>query len=242
MSIQIKKAMVLAAGEGRRMRPLTDDRPKPLVEVGGRALIDRAIDRLEAAGVEEVVVNLHYMADMLEAHLKGRKSPRITFSDERDALLETGGGVKRALPYLGNEPFFVVNSDALWIDPAHGKDNLRAMMDAFDASKAGYLMLVTERAGSIGFTGRGDFDMDEAGHLAWRKQDHDAPIMFAGVQIMQASDFADAKEEAFSNTWVWNTRLIPEGRFIGHRLEGRWLHASSAEDVAAIDEVLRDAP
>lgn len=240
MSIQIKKAMVLAAGEGRRMRPLTDDRPKPLVEVGGRALIDRAIDRLEAAGIEEVVVNLHYMADMLEAHLSKRESPRIAFSDERDALLETGGGVRRALPHFGDEPFFVVNSDALWIDPPDGKDNLRAMMDAFDA-EVGYLMLVTEREGSIGFTGRGDFDMDEAGHLAWRKEGRDAPIMFAGVQIMQASLFEDAKEDAFSNTWVWNTQLIPEGRFIGHRLEGRWLHASSAEDVEAIEQVLRDA-
>lgn len=240
MSVEIKKAMVLAAGEGTRMRPLTDDRPKPLVEVGGKALIDHAIDRLEAVGVEEIVVNLHYMADMLEAHLRERASPRITFSDERDVLLETGGGVKRALPLLGEDPFFVVNSDALWIDPSDGKDNLGSMMDAFDAETTGYLMLVAEREGSIGFTGRGDFDMDDGGHLTWRRQDQDASMMFAGVQIMQASHFEHAPRDAFSNRWIWDNELIPGGHFIGHRLEGRWLHASSAADVAAINEVLKD--
>lgn len=238
MSIKIKKAIVLAAGRGSRMAPLTDHCPKPLVEVGGRALIDRAIDRLEAAGVEEVVVNLHYMADMMEAHLAKRSSPRIIFSDERGALLETGGGVKRALPLLGDAPFFVVNSDALWIDPPDGRDTLVSMMDAFDSERAGYLMLVAPCEGSVGFTGRGDFDMDDAGHLAWRKPDCDAPIMFAGVQIMQASHFEGAPDGAFSNTWVWNNKLIPNGQFVGHTLEGRWLHASSVEDVAAINEVL----
>lgn len=241
MSVEIRKAVVLAAGQGTRMRPLTDDRPKPLVEVGGKALIDHAIDRLEAAGVEEVVVNLHYMADMLEAHLLARRSPHIVFSDERDALLDTGGGVKRTLPLLGEDPFFVMNSDALWIDPAGGKDNLASMIEAFDADSPGYLMLVTECEGSVGFTGRGDFDMDDAGHLTWRKEGQDASMMFAGVQIMQARLFERAPEGAFSNRWIWDNELIPAGRFIGHLLEGRWLHASSAADVEAIEEVLKDA-
>lgn len=238
MSTRIKKAIVLAAGRGSRMAPLTDHCPKPLVEVGGRALIDRAIDRLEAAGVEEIVVNLHYMADMMEAHLKKRASPRIVFSDERDALLETGGGVKRALPLLGDGPFFVVNSDALWIEPTGGKDTLQAMMEAYDASGAGYLMLIAPCEGSVGFTGRGDFDMDDAGHLTWRKPERDAPNMFAGVQIMQASHFDGIDEEAFSTREVWDQLLIPKGRFVGHQLEGRWLHASSAADVEEINEVL----
>lgn len=240
MSTQIKKAIVLAAGRGSRMAPLTDHCPKPLVEVGGRALVDRAIDRLEAAGVEEVVVNLHYMADMMEAHLSKRSSPRIVFSDERDALLETGGGVKRALPMLGDAPFFVVNSDALWIDPPDGADNLQAMTKAFDEGDHGYLMLVAEREGSVGYTGRGDFDLGEAGELIWRKDGKDASMMFAGVQIMQAAHFETIEDEAFSTREVWNRLLIPKRQFFGHKLEGRWLHASSVEDVAAINEVLRD--
>jgi N-acetyl-alpha-D-muramate 1-phosphate uridylyltransferase len=238
MGLRIKKAIVLAAGRGSRMRPLTDDRPKPLVEVGGRSLIDRAIDRLEAAGVEEVVVNLHYMADMLEAHLSKRIRPKILFSDERDVLLETGGGVRRALPLLGEAPFFVVNSDALWIDTPGGKDNLEAMMEAYEKAGSGYMMLVTEREGSVGYTGRGDFNMDAAGHLSWREENCDAPIMFAGVQIMRAAHFQDARDEAFSNKWVWDHALIPDNAFVGHRLEGRWLHASSAEDVAEIGIIL----
>lgn len=238
MSTQIKKAIVLAAGRGSRMAPLTDHCPKPLVEVGGRALIDRAIDRLEAAGVEEVVVNLHYMADMMEAHLRKRTSPRIIFSDERDALLETGGGVKRALPLLGDAPFFAVNSDALWIDNDGGTDNLVAMMDAYDEGLKGCSLLVAVRHGSVGYTGRGDFHMDEACHLARRNADGEAPYMYAGVQIMHPSVFDGIEDTAFSNNLVWD-RLNPQGRLFGHKLEGRWLHASSVKDVAAINEVLK---
>ena len=235
---QIKQAMILAAGKGTRMRPLTDDRPKPLVEIRGRALIDHGLDRLEEAGVERVVVNLHYMADMLEAHLSKRSSPQIIFSDERDVLLETGGGVKRALPLLEGEPFFVVNSDALWLDPEGGPNTIRTMMDAYTARGADYLMLLARRDEAVGFTGKGDFHMDGEGHLTWRKDDEIAPYMFAGVQIMNAELFARAPDGSFSNKWIWDQELIPENRFIGHLLEGRWLHASSAEDVAAIELAL----
>lgn len=241
MSVQIKKAMVLAAGEGRRMRPLTDDRPKPLVEVGGRALIDHVIDRLEVAGVEEVVVNLHYMADMLEAHLKGRKSPRIIFSDERDALLDTGGGVKRALPLLGDDPFLVMSADTGWVESPDGKDNLKAMMDAFDPDRCDCMLLVADCKTSVGFVGRGDFDMDEERKLTRRAPDGDADYMYASVQVMKPSLFDATPQGAFSNNWIWD-QLNLKGRLLGYKLEGRWLHASSAADVAAIDEVLRDAP
>lgn len=239
MSVQIKKAMVLAAGEGRRMRPLTDDRPKPLVDVGGRALIDRVIDRLEAAGIEEVVVNLHYMADMLEAHLRKRKCPRIVFSDERDVLLDTGGGVKRALPLLGDEPFFVMSADTGWIDGPDGKDNLQAMMDAFDPETCDCMLLVADCATSVGYVGRGDFDMDDGRKLTRRAPEGEAEYMYASVQVMKPSLFDETPEGAFSNNWIWD-QLNAKGRLLGHRLEGRWLHASSAEDVEAIEKVLRD--
>lgn len=242
MSVEIRKAMVLAGGRGERMQPLTNDRPKPLVEVGGRALIDRAIDHLLAAGVDEIVVNVHYMADMLEAHLKARSGPRIEISDERDQLLDTGGGVKRALPMLGSEPFFVVNSDALWIEEPGAKSNIASMMEAYDAEGSDYLMLVTETQRATGYTGQGDFDMDEKANLAWRQKDQFGPFMFAGVQIMNEKLFDNAPDDPFSNSWVWNNVLIPQHRFVGYMLTGSWLHASSAEDVAAINEVLRDAP
>lgn len=235
---EIKQAMVLAAGKGTRMRPLTDDRPKPLVEIQGRALIDHTIDRLEEAGIEKVVVNIHYMADMLEAHLEGRESPEIIFSDERDVLLETGGGVRCALPLFDDGPFFVVNSDALWLDVPGSDNTLRTMMDAYDDKGADYLMLLARREEAVGFTGKGDFEMDEAGHLSWRKGEEAADYMFAGVQIMNAALFENAPEGAFSNKWVWDAELIPHGRFVGHLLHGRWLHASSADDVLAIEEAL----
>ena len=224
------------------MRPLTDDRPKPLVEVGGRALVDRAIDRLAEAGVEEVVVNLHYMADMLERHLAQRQEPRIIFSDERDVLLDTGGGVARALPFFGDEPFFVVNSDALWIDPPKGARNLEDMSATFEACGYEYLMMVTKREGSVGYTGLGDFDMDDHNRLSWRKEDSEAEFMFTGVQIMHRSLFERVPDGAFSNKWIWDEVLIPTGRFKGFEMQGRWLHASSAQDVEDIERVMKDQP
>jgi len=235
---EIKQAMVLAAGKGTRMRPLTDDRPKPLVEIQGRALIDHTIDRLEEAGIEKVVVNIHYMADMLESHLAKRQSPEIIFSDERDVLLETGGGVRRALPLLDDGPFFVVNSDALWRDAPDGSNTIRTMMDVYDTKGAEFLMLLARRDEAIGFTGKGDFDMDNEGSLTWRKGDELADYMFAGVQIMNADLFDRAPDGAFSNKWIWDKELIPNDRFVGYLLDGEWLHASSVEDVAAIEVAL----
>lgn len=236
----IKTAMVLAAGKGTRMRPLTDDRPKPMVEIRGRSLIDHTLDRLRDAGVEEVVVNLHYMADMLEAHLARRDDLTIRFSDERDVLLETGGGVARALPLLGEGPFFVVNSDALWLDPQDGSNTLAEMTHAYEEKEAGYMMLLARREGAVGFTGKGDFFMDAEDRLDWRGERDLAPFMFAGVQIMRAAHFAEVPGEAFSNKWVWNHALIPHGHFVGHVMRGRWLHASSAEDVLAIERALSE--
>lgn len=237
MSVQIKKAMVLAAGQGTRMRPLTNDRPKPLVSVRGRTFIDQVIDRLEAAGVEEIIVNVHYMAEMLEAHLGTRKTPRIVFSDERDGLLDTGGGVKRALPLLGDEPFLVMSSDTLWIDGPDGGDNLKAMMEAFDPAKHDCMLLLAERESSVGYVGRGDFDLDSAGRLTRRAADEDAFYMYASVQIMKPSLFEKELPDVFSNNRIWDELLV-QGRLVGHVLEGRWLHASSAADVEEIEGML----
>jgi N-acetyl-alpha-D-muramate 1-phosphate uridylyltransferase len=168
------KAIVLAAGLGKRMLPITASMPKPLVKVAGQSLVDFALDRLHEAGIETVVVNVHHFADMLEAHLRTRALPRIIISDERGALLETGGGVKKALPLLGDEPFITFNSDSLWIE---GKEpNLKRLVKAWDPERMDILMLVAPLSTSIGFEGRGDFHMEESGRLSRRGTERSRPM------------------------------------------------------------------
>src|SRR6185437_14132433 len=157
MAAQPKTAMVLAAGLGTRMKPLTDKRPKPLVEVAGRALIDHALDRLAEAGIERAVINVHHFAEQLERHLAARKKPQITISDERGLLLGTGGGILKALPILGDAPFYLINSDTLWIDGV--KPNLARLAEGFDAKTMDALLLLAPTTGSIGYAGRGVFGM-----------------------------------------------------------------------------------
>lgn len=213
-------AMVLAAGLGTRMRPLTDDRPKALVEVGGRALIDHVLDRLTDAGVERAVVNVHWFADRLEAHLAGRERPRIRISDERDQLLETGGGLKRARPLLGDDPVWVANIDSVWIDRG---DALGDLARAWDPARMDALLLLARRAGAIGFDGAGDVFLGQDGRLTFRGDAPSAPYAYMGVHITRPQVVDDGPEGPFSLSPIWR-RLAAEGRLFGRVLDGEWMH------------------
>lgn len=232
---RVRRAMVLAAGLGTRMRPLTDTLPKPLVPVLGKPLIDHVLDRLLAAGVEEAVVNLHYRADQIEAHLKDRVRPRITFSDERSRLLDTGGGCAKALPHFKGEPFFYVNSDTIWREAT--RDSLADMRAVFDPQKMDALMLVAPTHNSTGYEGLGDFSMDQEGRLLRREEKRVAPFVWAGVQIIQPSLFADLPEGPFSTNLLWD-RAAKAGRLYGIRLEGLWMHVGSIDGLKAAEAAL----
>lgn len=225
----IRRAMVLAAGIGQRMRPITDSLPKPLVRIGGKAMLDHALDRIAEAGVTEAVVNVHHLAEQIEAHLAGRTHPRIVISDERDELLETGGGVKKALPLLGTEPFFHVNSDSLWSET--GISNIAAMAEAWAPAGMDMLMLLARREDSVGFDGAGDFFQDAEGRLTRRGQAPTAPVVYAGVIIMKPEIFADTPEGSFSLNLLFD-RLIARKRLFGHVLQGQWLHVGTPEAIA----------
>ena len=225
----IERAMVLAAGLGQRMRPITDTLPKPLVAIGGKAMLDHALDRLAEAGVREAVVNVHHLADRIEAHLAGRTSPHVTISDERAQLLETGGGVRKALPLLGPHPFFHVNSDSLWSES--GRSNLAAMARRWDASAMDMLLLLAERETSIGFDGAGDFLRDEAGRLTRRGAAASAPFIYAGVAILKPDLFEATPEGPFSLNLLFD-RAIAAGRLYGQVLEGQWLHVGTPDAIA----------
>src|SRR5437660_9256742 len=196
MSVHPTKAMVLAAGLGVRMRPLTDKLPKPLVRVAGQPLLDHVLDKLGSAGVTEAVVNVHYLPDQIIEHTRGRTQPRVTISDERDQVLGTGGGVVKALPLLGDKPFFHVNSDTLWIDGV--RSNLARLAETFDPGRMDILMLMAPTTSSIGYQGRGDYAMAADGTLRKRKEHQVVPFVYAGVAIMSPSIFADAPRGAFS--------------------------------------------
>src|SRR6516164_9671342 len=222
-----KHAMVLAAGLGTRMRPFNGRVPKPLVPVGGKALIDYVLDRLAAQGVERTVVNVH--------HLAGRKRPKIIISDERGELLGTGGGVVKALPKLGNGPFFHINSDTIWIDGV--KPNLARLADAFDPARMDALLLLATTASSIGYTGRGDFSMAADGRLTRRGEREVVPFVYAGAAILTPAFFAGAPAGAFSMSPLFD-RAAEAGRLCGLRLEGVWMHVGTPEAIAAAERAL----
>jgi len=225
---QVAAAMIMGAGLGTRMRPLTDDRPKPLVTVGGITLIDHSIDRLVAAGVTLVVVNLHYKAEMLRAHLAKRRDVEIVYSDETDQLLDTGGGVVKALPHLGDRPFFVLNSDSIWIE--NGTPVLPAMLAAWDERRMDGLLLLADMKTALGYEGKGDFALKPDGHMA-RARDaatDDAIYAYPGVQIAHPRMFADAPDGAFSTNIMWD-RAITQGRLWGTVMDGTWIHVGTPE-------------
>jgi MurNAc alpha-1-phosphate uridylyltransferase len=230
-----ERAMVLAAGLGTRMRPLTEAKPKPLVEVGSKALIDHVLDRLAAAGVTTAVVNVHHFADQIERHLGGRRAPRIVLSDERAALLDTGGGVVKALPALGAKPFFHVNSDTLWIDGV--KPNLERLGTAFDPEAMDALLLLASTATSVGYSGPGDFAMAADGRLNRRAEREIVPFVYAGVAMLSPSLFADAPAGAFSLNRLFD-RAAENGRLFGLRLDGVWMHVGTPESIAAAERAI----
>lgn len=216
-----KTAMVLAAGLGTRMRPLTDDRPKALVEVAGRALIDHVLDRLADAGVERAVVNVHWFADRLERHLAGRgRGPAIAVSDERAELLETGGGLKKAGPLLGVDPVFVANIDSVWTDRGDALDQLARLWNPSIMDAA---LLLARREGSIGFEGDGDFFLGEDGRLTFRGDAPSAPYAYMGVHICRPDYVADGPGGPFSLSGFWR-KSAAAGRLYGCVLDGDWMH------------------
>jgi MurNAc alpha-1-phosphate uridylyltransferase len=233
-----RSAMVLAAGLGLRMRPLTDTMPKPLVPVAGKPLLDHVLDRLADIGVERAVVNIHYLGEQIEQHLKSRTKPAITLSDERGLLLGTGGGVVKALPALGDAPFFHVNSDTLWIDGV--KPNLTRLAEGFDPATMDALLLLASTTGSIGYTGRGDFAMLPDGRLKKRGEREVAPFVYAGAAILSPAMFRDAPQGEFSLTALFD-RAAEKERLFGLRLEGVWMHVGTPEAVAAADAALATA-
>jgi MurNAc alpha-1-phosphate uridylyltransferase len=228
-------AMVLAAGLGTRMRPFNGQIPKPLVEVGGRALIDYVLDRLAEAGVERVVINVHHLADQIEQHVQARARPRIIISDERELLLGTGGGVAKALPALGAAPFFHVNSDTIWIDGV--KPNLMRLAAAFAPERMDALLLLAPTATSIGYAGRGDFAMAPDGRLTFRGERDVVPFVFAGAAILSSALFRGAPSGAFPLTKLLD-RAAEAGRLHGLRLEGVWMHVGTPEAVAAAEAAI----
>ena len=226
MSASPTTAMVLAAGIGTRMRPLTDDRPKALVEVGGCALIDHMLDRLADAGVTRAVVNVHAFADRLEAHLTGRRKPRLFVSDERACVLETGGGLKQARPLLGEAPIFVANIDSVWIE--QGEPALAALGRAFDPERMDACLLLTPTGRALGFDGVGDFSMDDAGRLAFRTPGAGAPYAYIGVHITKPQVVDGEPLAPFSLTRIWR-RLAHQGRLGGVILDGEWMHVGDPQ-------------
>jgi MurNAc alpha-1-phosphate uridylyltransferase len=228
------RAMVLAAGRGVRMRPLTESQPKPLVQVLGRAMIDWVLDRLVAAGVEDVVVNLHHLGEQIEHHLNTRPSPDITFSPET-SLLDTGGGVRQALARLGERPFYVINGDEVWLDgrtPA-----LQRLAAAWDEAKMDALLLLHPSAYALGYEGQGDFVMSPMGKLRRRGEREVAPFVFAGVQILHPRLFEGTPEGAFSLNLIYDKALEAE-RLWGLRHDGEWFHVGTPEALEATEEAL----
>ena len=230
-------AMVMAAGLGTRMRPLTATRPKPLIEVAGKSLIDHVLDRLRSAGVANVVVNVHYLPDLLEAHLDSVSDLAIQVSDERDLLLETGGGMIRAEPLIGADPFFAINSDNFWIDGS--SDTLRLLASHWREAEMDALLLLVPQARAGNHGGQGDFDMDAAGRLSRRRAGRVAPFVYTGIQMVSKRLLRDAPDGPFSTNILWD-RAIAEGRCFGTVHQGLWFDVGTPAAIAATERALQD--
>lgn len=236
MTLVSDTAMVMAAGLGKRMRPLTASQPKPLVRVAGRALIDHALDRMSDAGIAQAVVNVHYLADVLEAHVSARRAPAITISDERDTLLETGGGMIRAhAAGLLPDPFFCVNADSIWLD---GPRNAFADLSShWHPEKMDALLLLVPHARARNFAGAGDFYMDPVGRLRRKAPGRIAPYIYTGIQLVSHSLLRDAPAGPFSTNILWD-RAVAEDRLFGTVFTGQWLEVGEPAHVAAAEEYL----
>ncbi len=236
MSTHVTTAMLMAAGLGKRMRPLTATRPKPMVKVAGKPLIDHALDRLEAGGIARAIVNVHYLPDALIAHMKARKTGiEIVISDERDRLLETGGGLMKATPLLGDRPFVCANSDNLWIDGP--RDSISMLSELWDDERMDALLLVVPHARATCHGGPGDFHMAADGLLRRRKPGHIAPFVFTGVQIMSPRLLRDPPADVFSTNVFWN-RAMEAGRLYGASHQGLWFDVGTPRAVPVVEAAL----
>jgi N-acetyl-alpha-D-muramate 1-phosphate uridylyltransferase len=227
-------AMILAAGLGKRMRPLTASQPKPLVRVAGKALIDHALDRLAEAGVARAVVNVHYLADALEAHVLARAAPKASVSDERALLLETGGGMLKALPQLP-DPFFALNADNIWLDGP--KSAFHDLSRRWNPDEMDALLLVVPHARAMNFAGPGDFHMDPLGRLSRRRPGRIAPFIYTGIQLVSHRLLRDAPEGPFGTMTLWE-RAIAEGRLYGLSFTGLWFEVGTPQAIRPTEEAL----
>jgi len=235
ISLASDTAMVMAAGLGKRMRPLTATQPKPLVRVAGKPLVDHALDRLAEAGIERAVVNVHYLADALEAHLVARQLPKVMISDERDQLLETGGGLVKAQEDLP-DPFFCLNADNIWLD---GPQNAFADLSArWNPDEMDALLLLVPHIRAANFSGQGDFYMDARGLLSRRKPGRIAPFIYTGIQLVSKRLLRDAPEGKFSTNIFWN-RAIEEGRLFGVSFTGQWFEVGAPQAIRPTEEALK---
>ncbi|MFA6205220.1 MAG: nucleotidyltransferase family protein [Methylocystis sp.] len=225
--------MVFAAGLGARMRPITEKTPKPLVSVAGRTLIDRALDEFESAGVERAIVNVHHLADQIETHLASRVRPRVVISDERALLLDQGGGIKKALPLIGDDPFFVCNTDAFWIDA--GRSNVRALADAFDPDMMDAALLLAPTSGSVGVDWGGDFDLDAEGRII--RRDGQKPFVYTGVGLMKPQLFAGVPDDVFKLAPFF-FEAARKGRLYGVVSSGLWLHVGTVAAIADAERAI----
>ncbi len=221
------------------MRPLSDDRPKPLIKLNGRTLLDRVLDKLVEAGISKAVVNVHYRADQVEQAIAARAAPAIVISDERKQLLDTGGGVVNALPLLGDRPFLIHNSDSVWIEGV--EPNLQRMLRVWEPERMDCLMLLALTQSSLGFDGPGDFTMSPQGLLTRRPQREVAPFVFAGVSIVHPRFFEEPPQAAFSLNVLWD-RAIDRQRLFGIRLEGFWMHVGTPSALAEAEHAMTALP
>lgn len=232
-------AMVLAAGFGTRMRPLTEKMPKPLVPVAGQPLIAHAFDRLRAADVAKAVVNVHYLPEQIEAWCKSVASPTIEISDERDTILDTGGGISRALTRLGHEPFFVLNSDSFWIDGA--VPALSRLKASWNGSTMDCLLLLCDPAQTTGYDGKGDFVLRDDGRIIRRRDDPAGKALaYIGGYLVHPRLFSDAPQGPYSMNALWD-KAIANGRLHGLAHDGHWLHVGTVEAIAEAEAWLKQA-
>lgn len=232
-----QKAMVLAAGLGKRMRPITNTIPKPLIPVAGKPLIDWGLDALAEAGVPLAVVNVHYLAGQMEVHLAGRTHPQILISDEREELLDSAGGVVKALPLLGSEPFFILNADTFWTDGA--TSNLRRLASHWDESRMDILLMVASTSQATGHTGRGDFTMADTGQLRRFSDNAGSPFIYAGAAIVHPRIFADATGAPDTLNRHFDC-AIAENRLHGMQMDGLWLTVGTPDAIGKAEAVLAE--
>ncbi|MDX3928450.1 MAG: nucleotidyltransferase family protein [Shinella sp.] len=236
--MKIENAMVLAAGLGTRLRPITDTMPKPLVKIAGKAMIDYALDTLEEAGVDRAVVNVHHFADRVIDHLSHRASPKVIISDETARLMNSGGGLAKGLKLLGRDPVFVMNADLFWIGEAPGgNSNLRRLADYFDPATMDMVLLCVALEDTTGHNGRNDFSMDARGRLSRYREGSGTPVVYAGAIAMMPSLLDDAPEDAF-NLNIYFDRAIAAGRLHGLMLQGHWITVGTPDAIAEAEAAL----